>query len=180
MSQRLLTAALILCLVAAPLGRSAAAAEVGPLVISVPDGFEGPTSSSQDGGVTTAWVKPRPGFAGGTLLQVSMIDLGASLDGLPPAQRGEGARHYLVEFAKAVGRRRQDFELRDIEQVTLAGLPAARVRWTGRLEELSTVGVIYCVLIGHVVVSLQTQDGGSTITPAMYGAISAIEGIRVR
>jgi hypothetical protein len=30
------------------------------------------------------------------------------------------------------------------------------------------------------VVSLNTQDIGTAITPAMYGAMSAIEGIRVR
>jgi len=180
MLNRSRAAAFILCLFTVVPARNAAAAEVGPLVISVPDGFEGPTSSTQDGGVTTAWIKRRPGYAGGTLLQVSIIDMGASLNGLPAAQRGEAAIHDLMEFVNGIGRRREDFELRDIEQVSLAGLPGARVRWTGRLDDTPTVGVMYCVLVGHSVVSLHTQDGGSTITPAMYGAMSAIEAIRVR
>jgi hypothetical protein len=42
------------------------------------------------------------------------------------------------------------------------------------------IGVAYCVLVGHSIVSLQTQDRGSELTPAMYSAISAIEGARVR
>ena len=70
--------------------------------------------------------------------------------------------------------------LGDIERVSLAGLPAARVRWTGAVGDTAAIGVMYCVLVGHSVVSLHTQDTGSTITAAMYSAISAIEHVRVR
>jgi hypothetical protein len=38
---------------------------------------------------------------------------------------------------------------------------------------------MYCVLVGHSVVSLHTQDLGSAITPAMYSAMRAIEGVRI-
>jgi hypothetical protein len=155
-------------------------AEAGPLIIAVPEGFDGPTGGEQDGGVTTAWVKRRPGTDGGTLLQVSAIDLGTSLDGITQAQRAEAAQHYLLEFARAVGRNRDNFELGDIEQVSLAGLPAARVRWTGTFGGSAAIGVMYCVLVGHSVVSLHTQDLGASITPAMYSAMSAIEGVRAR
>jgi hypothetical protein len=154
--------------------------DAGPLVISVPEGFEGPILSSEDGGVTTAWVRRRPGMDGGTLLQVSAIDVGASLDGITAAQRAEGARHYLLEFVNGIGQRRGNFELGDIEPVTLAGLPAARVRWTGTVDGGAAIGVMYCVLVGHSVVSLHTQDIGFTITPSMYSAMSAIEKVRVR
>jgi hypothetical protein len=59
-------------------------------------------------------------------------------------------------------------------------LPAARVRWTGTVEGTAAIGVMYCVLVGHSVVSLHTQDVGLTITPGMYSAMNAIEGVRVR
>jgi hypothetical protein len=39
---------------------------------------------------------------------------------------------------------------------------------------------MYCVLVGRSVVSLSTQDIGTEITPAMYGAMDAIENVRVR
>jgi hypothetical protein len=155
-------------------------ADAGPLVISVPEGFEGPIRSEEDGGVTIAWVKRQPGKDSGTLLQVSAVDVGTSLDGISPAQQAEGARHYLLEFVNGIGQRRRNFELRDIEQVSLAGLPAARVRWTGAVGDNAAIGVMYCVLVGHSVVSLHTQDTGSTITAAMYSAMSAIEHVRVR
>jgi hypothetical protein len=156
------------------------AADAGPVVISIPDGFDGPIRSDSAGGTTTGWVKRRPGAEGGTLLQISAIDVGTSLDGITPAQRIEAAQHYLLEFAKGLEQKLGHFELGDIEQISLAGLPAARVRWTATVGDGAAIGVMYCVLVGHSVVSLNTQDIGTAITPAMYGAMSAIEGVRVR
>jgi hypothetical protein len=155
-------------------------ADVGPLAISVPEGFDGPARSDEAGGVTYAWVKHRPVSDGGTLLQVSAIDLGTSLDAITPPQRAEAANHYLLEFAKGIGQSLGDFKFGDIEHVTLAGLPAARGRWTGIAGGSPAVGVLYCVVVGHSVVSLHTQDIGSEITPAMYSAMGAIERVRAR
>jgi hypothetical protein len=155
-------------------------ADAGPLVISVPPGFEGPTRDDEHGGVTVAWIERQPVPGGGTLLQVSAIDVGTSLDGITRAQRVEGANHYLLDFVRGVGHSLENFEFREFEQVSLAGLPAARVRWTATNSGHAAIGVIYCVLVGHSVVSLQTRDTGTEITPAMYSAMSAIEGVRVR
>jgi hypothetical protein len=155
-------------------------AEAGPLVISVPPGFEGPTRDDENGGVTVAWIERQPMPGGGTLLQVSAIDVGPSLDGITQAQRVEGASHYLLEFVRGVGHSLENFQFGEFEQVSLAGLPAARVHWTATTSGQAAVGVIYCVLVGHSVVSLQTRDTGTEITPAMYSAMSAIEGVRVR
>jgi hypothetical protein len=150
-------------------------------VISVPPGFEGPTREDANGGVTIAWVERQPAPDGGTLLQVSAIDVGSSLDGITQAQRVEGARHYLLEFVRAVGQSLQNFRFSEFEHVSLAGLPAERVRWTATTSSgHAAIGVIYCVLVGHTVVSLQTRDSGTEITPAMYTAMSAIAGVRVR
>jgi len=155
-------------------------AEAGPLVIAVPPGFEGPTRDDENGGLTIAWIERQPVPGGGTLLQVSAIDVGTSLDGITRAQRVEGASHYLLEFVRGVGHSLENFEFGEFEQVSLAGLPAARVRWTATNSGHAAIGVIYCVLVGHFVVSLQTRDTGTEITPAMYSAMSAIEGVRVR
>jgi len=155
-------------------------ADAGPLVISVPPGFEGPTREDANGGVTIAWIERQPAPGGGTLLQVSAIDVGSSLDGITHAQQVEGASHYLLEFVRGIGHSLENFEFGEFEQVSLAGLPAARVRWTATTSGRAAIGVIYCVLVGHSVVSLQTRDTGTAITPAMYSAMGAIEGVRVR
>jgi hypothetical protein len=155
-------------------------ADAGPLVIAVPPGFEGPTRDDGNGGVTVAWIERQPVPGGGTLLQVSAIDVGTSLDGITHAQRVEGANHYLLEFVRGIGHSLENFEFGEFAQVSLAGLPAARVQWTAATSGHAAVGVIYCVLVGHSVVSLQTRDTGTELTPAMYSAMSAIEGVRVR
>jgi hypothetical protein len=172
----LLWFSILLALSSAP----AFCADAGPLVISVPAGFDGPIKSDENGGVTIGWVKRRPASDGGTSLQVSAIDVGSSLDAIAPSERIQAASHYLMEFLKGLGLRLGHFEFGEFEHATLAGLPAARVRWTGTVAGHATIGIMYCVLVGHSVVSLQTQDVGSGITPEMYSAIGAIEGVRVR
>ncbi len=172
-------ACLWLCFLGLPCA-PAFSAEAGPLVISVPAGFDGPIRSEENGGVTVGWVKHRPASDGGTLLQVSAIDVGSSLDGIAPSERIQAASHYLMEFLKGLGLRLGHFEFGEFERATLAGLPAARVRWTGTVAGHATIGIMYCVLVGHTVVSLQTQDIGSSITPEMYSALGAIERVRVR
>ena len=79
-----------------------------------------------------------------------------------------------------IGHSLENFEFGEFEQLSLAGLPAARTRWTATTSGQPAIGIIYCVLVGHSVVSLQTRDTGTEITPAMYSAMSAIEGVRVR
>jgi hypothetical protein len=155
-------------------------ADAGPLVISVPPGFEGPTREDENGGITIAWIERQPVPGGGTLLQVSAIDVGSSLDGITQAQRVEGANHYLLDFLRGVGHSLENFQFGEFEQVSLAGLPAARVRWTATALGHPAIGVMYCVLVGHSVVSLQTRDTGTQITPAMYSAIGVIESARIR
>ncbi|HTV97839.1 MAG TPA: hypothetical protein VME42_17720 [Steroidobacteraceae bacterium] len=158
----------------------ASCADAGPLAISVPAGFDGPVRSDADGGETTAWIEHRPASQGGTLLQVSAIDVGTSFDGIDRAQRAAGTNHYLMEFVRGIGERLDDFEFGEFEPVSLAGLPAARARWTATISGSAAIGVVYCVLVRHWVVSLQTQDVGTAITPGMYSAMSAIEGARLR
>jgi len=174
---RIATPLVLLCsLLALPTG--ALPAEVGPLSISVPAGFDGPTTGQKEGAVMTAWVKHHPDEDGGTLLQISVVDMGAALNGITVAQRAEGAKRYLSEFIDSVARRRDNFKLDEVEPVSLAGIPAARVRWTGGVGEIQAIGVMYCVLVGNSVINLYTQDRGSEITPAMESAMSAIEGVR--
>jgi hypothetical protein len=175
-----LVASLLLAIPLALSCEPAFCAEAGPVVIAVPPGFEGPTRDDENGGVTVAWIERQPVPGGGTLLQVSAIDVGTSLDGITRAQRVEGASRYLLQFVRGVGHSLENFEFGEFEQTSLAGLPASRVRWTATASGHPAIGVIYCVLVGHSVVSLQTRDTGTEITPAMYSAINAIEGVRVR
>jgi hypothetical protein len=156
-------------------------ADVGPIVISVPSAFEAPTKENADGGITVVWIERQPVTGAGTLLQVSAIDGGSSLDGMTKEQRLDGATHYLLEFLRGVGEPLLKFQYGDPEYVPLAGQPGARVRWTATTTGgQAAIGVIYCVLVGHTIVSLQTRDTGTEFTPSMYAAISAIEGVRVR
>jgi hypothetical protein len=157
------------------------AADVGPIAISVPSTFEAPTKENANGGLTVVWIERQPVTGAGTLLQVSAIDGGPSLDGISKEQRLDGGTHYLLEFLRGVGESLLKFQYGDPEYLPLAGQPGARVRWTATTPGgQSVIGVMYCVLVGHTIVSLQTRDTGTEFTPSMYVAIGAIEGIRAR
>lgn len=174
---------LVLALLFASMFSSGAsfAADVGPIAISVPSTFEPPTRENASGGLTVVWIERQPVTGAGTLLQVSAIDGGPSLDGISKEQRLDGATHYLLDFLRGVGEPLLKFQYSDPEYVPLAGQPGARVRWTATTTGgQAAIGVIYCVLVGHTIVSLQTRDTGTEFTPSMYAAISAIEGIRAR
>ena len=93
LSLRTLVALLSLSAVLALLCEPSWCADAGPIVISVPEGFEGPTRNDTEGGLTVAWIKRQPASAGGTLLQISAIDVGTSLDGITAAQRVEATAH---------------------------------------------------------------------------------------
>ena len=104
---------------------------------AVPQGFDGPVRSDENGGVTIAWVKRRPASDGGTTLQISAIDAGSSLDSIAPSQRIEAASHYLMEFPKGLGQRLGHFEFGAFEQVTHRGCPRALDRHRGRARRAS-------------------------------------------
>lgn len=160
--------------------RAGVCADFGPISISVPQGFEGPLGGGKDGAMTTAWVKHHADAEGGTLLQITTYDAGSALKEMTGSQRAEGAKKYLLDFVGGVARRRDHFMLGAVDRISLAGLPAARVMWTGSVGDAAGLGMMYCVLIDTTIVTFHTQDAGVEITPAMKSAMAAIEAVRVR
>jgi hypothetical protein len=175
---RTMAVLLVVCFVALSRLGTAFCADFGPISIAVPEGFDGPLSSAKDGGATTAWVKHHTDSSGGTLLQITTYNAGSALKGITATQRADGAKKYLLDFIGAVAQRRENFKLGAVEPLSLGGLPAARVRWTGTIGDESSIGVMYCVLVDTTIVSFHTQDTGSELTTSMRSAMAAIEGVR--
>lgn len=151
------------------------------LTFSVPDGFVGPTTGAPGlGANVTAYTKPYSGTPGGTLLQISTYDFRSALEGMPEEERGNASEYYLGQFLGGVERKRTSFSASRPERLSLGGLTASRVTWTGRFNGLSTSGVMYCLIIGTTVVSLHTQDIDGAPTGNRSAAIAAFEGLIVR
>jgi hypothetical protein len=159
---------------------AATCADFGPISITVPQGFAGPIGGEKGGAKTAAWIKRHAAAQGGTLLQVTIYDAGPDLRSIGWQDRAAGARKYLKEFVAGVAQQRENFQLGAVESLSLAGVPAARVRWTGTVGSAAAIGVMYCVLVDTSIVSFHTQDTGSEITDAMKSAMAAIEAMQVR
>lgn len=170
--RRLATAAAVLISVAMP----CAASEVWPISIEPPKDFEGPIQQQAQGGTAVAWTrKETDGTA--TLLQVTTYNVGMTIAKMSPEDGYAGARQYLGEMLAGVARRRTDFKQTEPVRMQLAGRPAARVSWTGKMNGMPTNGVMFCVIVGTYMVNLHTQGSGSTPTPSMQAAMKSIEAI---
>lgn len=153
---------------------------VGPIEISIPKGFVQAQSQHQGALEVSAWTRSTPTGTTKSLLQVTIYDFGSQLDGASPQDLAKGSEKYLREYLSGVEHRRTDYLLSQIEHLKLAGLPAARATWTGRVDGTPSVGVMYCVIVQkQFVVSFHTQDLGNAPTDAMRQAMKSIEAVRI-
>jgi hypothetical protein len=168
----------LLAFLIVPLTAFAADFIVKPVTITVPAGFEGPVRQEQQGAVVVGFTKNGP--TSKTLLQITIYDFGSRLKTNSESERAAAASKYLLDFVGGVERRRTDFNRTEPTPLKISGLPAAKLRWTGKLQGVETVGVMYSFLVGSNVISFHTQDVGAAPTPAMIEATSAFESARVR
>ncbi|WP_313914090.1 hypothetical protein [Tahibacter sp.] len=160
---------------------SACASEysIAPIRIDIPSGFEGPNQQSQGQATVVAFLKPHSDSAVKTLLQISFLDFGTQLQNVPKSDLDSSAAKYLLELAGGVERRRVDFKRSEPSSVMLGGLPGAKLTWTGRIDGMDAVGVMYCVVVGTRIISFHTQDVAAAPTPAMNDAVQAIESVKI-
>jgi hypothetical protein len=155
----------------------AAPVTVGPVVITVPEGFEAAQTQRLKKTLITAWTKSVRSAGLKTLLQINVIDFG-SAPGKPAAPQDLNiyAEKYLHQFLGGIERRRTNYASSPIAHIKVAGLPAVRATWNGAVGGRATVGVMYSVIVhNRFAVIFQTQDLGSTPTSGMFEAIQSIE-----
>jgi len=150
------------------------------VVLDIPQGFEGPIEQSAGPQAkVVGYTRPYPNRDGGTLFQITEFQMGEALRAMPEDQRGATAEYYLGQFLGGVERRRTNFAAAKAEKIMLGGIPGARVTWTGDVDGQRTSGVMYCVVIGTVVVSLHTQDVDGAPPENRAAATKAFEGVAV-
>ncbi|MFL6603881.1 MAG: hypothetical protein ACJ8R9_21490 [Steroidobacteraceae bacterium] len=160
----------------------AAPVTVGPVIISVPDGFEAAQTQRLKKTLITAWTKSVRSAGLKTLLQINVIDFG-SAPGKPaaPQELNIYAEKYLHQFLDGIERRRTNYVSSPIAHIKLAGLPAARATWNGAVGGRAAVGVMYSVIVhNRFAVIFHTQDLGSTPTSGMFEAMQSIEAASLR
>lgn len=150
-----------------------------PVTLTIPAGFDGPIRQERSGAITVAFTKSGSG-ANKTLLQVTLYDVGQELKKMSDEERATAPSKYLLEFVGGVERRRTHFKRTDPSPLQIGGVAAAKLQWTGQLQAVDTIGVMYCFVAGTKVISFHTQDLGSTPTAGMIEAIRAFEQAKVK
>ena len=169
------------CLVLSASGAPAAAFESELFALDVPGGFQGPISQSMgaDGSVI-AFTKPHPGAPTNTLLQITIYSAPAGAQPPRADQLGPLSERYLGQFLGGIERRRTDFSSTKPSRVTLGGLPATKVTWTGVAQGRQMRGTMYCVIVGTRVFSLHVQDFESAPPNYLREAEAALTSIRFK
>ena len=153
---------------AAPQANAAGPVIVGPIAISVPEGFVAAQTQKRKKSLITAWTRSVRDGSSKTLLQIEVIDSG----------KPENAEKQLRHALEVIGRRRSNFAASPLAHIQLAGLPAVRASWNGSIGGYAVVGVVYTVTVkDRYVVKLLTQDLGNTPTDGIFAAMKAIESI---
>jgi hypothetical protein len=159
------------------MGAYAAPVTVGPIVITVPEGFEAAQTQRLKKTLTTAWTKSVRNGNLKTLLQINVIDFG-SAPGRPAAAQDLNiyAEKYLHQFMDGMQHRLTNYVSSPVAHIRLAGLPAARATWNGAVGGRAAVGVMYSVIVHNkFAVIFHTRDLGSTPTSGMFEAMQSIE-----
>jgi hypothetical protein len=147
------------------------------ITLDIPKGFEGPVSQSVERGMMYGFSKVSSTPRVRTLLQLSSYDLAKTIPRLSKEEFLVGSDKYLQEFLKGVERRRTGFKQSRIAHISLGGIPASKISWSGSLQGVEMKGVMYCVIVGSKAISLHTQDAGNEITPNMLEAMRSIESL---
>jgi hypothetical protein len=148
---------------------------VGPIVISVPDGFQPFQTQRLKKSLVAAWTKSVRKGTLKTLLQVNVVDLGKSAASADPSRYAE---KYLQQFLSEIEHRRSHYAVSPVSHVVLAGLPAVRASWNGSVGDNPAVGVMYSVVVqNRYAVVFHTQDLGTLPTTGMLEAMQAIEAV---
>jgi hypothetical protein len=159
------------------LSAQAAPVTVGPVVISVPEGFAAAQTQKRKETLITAWTKSVRNGSLKTLLQINVIDFGSPA-GKPAAAQDQAiyAEKYLRQLLGGIERRRTNYVSSPIAHIKLAGLPAVRATWNGAVGGRPVVGVMYGVIVqNRYAVIFHTQDLGSTPSSGMFEAMQSIE-----
>lgn len=149
--------------------------------MAVPENFQGPiTQPMGNNGNVIAFIKPHPATKTNTLLQITIYNAGAGTQPPKKDQLGALAERYLGQFMEGVKGRRTNFSSTAPTSVTLGGLPASRTTWTGSAQGVQLHGIMYCVVVGTLIISLHTQDFDTSPVGDISEAEAAIKAIRFK
>jgi hypothetical protein len=144
---------------------------VGPVVITVPQGFVAAQTQKARKMLITAWTKSVKDGSSKTFLQLTVVELAR-----PAAP--EEAEKYLRHELATIGKRRANYASSPVAHIQLAGAPAVRATWNGNIGGYPVMGVSYSVIVkDRYVVKILAQDLGTTPTDGLFEAMKAIESI---
>jgi hypothetical protein len=148
------------------------------LVLNLPEGYSGPVTQERGETKLLGFIKPHKGKETNSLIQFSIIDL----EKAPPDFRAKYGvktdKELLMGFLKGIERRRTSFSYSNYSEITIAGVPANRIEWTGYANDMKLEGIYYTLVSNYKVFAISLQDIAPYTKQNLPVMKKAIENIR--
>lgn len=132
--------------------------KVNSFSIDLPEGFEGPITQSSGPLEIMAFTKPHKGQVTASLIQFSVINIkeAPSDTGLQSATVTN--KEYLMKMLGGIERSRSNFWKGNYREISIAGISANKIEWSGDLEEKKMKGVFYTLIFHGHLYAINLQD----------------------
>lgn len=131
---------------------------VKALTLDLPKGYDGPIKSVKGPSEMLAFTKPNEGGKTNALIQFSVLDLTKAPADSPLRTAKVTNKDILLDVLKGIERRRTDFKKDDYQELTIAGLPANKIKWQGNAQGAKMKGVYYTFIYEGYLYAVSLQD----------------------
>ena len=150
--------------------------------IAIPETFLGPVIEKYNkNSRSIAFTKPHSKEGDtGALLQLTVWGSDRALPELSNEGLKAAAEKYLLQFVGAIKKRRDNYSQSEVEYLTIANQPAAKINWQGSLNGKVLHGIMYCYITNNKIINLHTQDYVEYQGGNMLLATRAFEAIQAK
>lgn len=132
--------------------------EVNSFSIDLPEGFEGPVIQSSGPMEIVAFTKPHKSRVTASLIQFSVINLKEAPLDTDLHSSTITNKDYLIKMLGGIERKRSNFWKGNYREISIAGIPANKIEWSGNLEENKMKGVYYTFIFQDHFYAISLQD----------------------
>ena len=126
--------------------------------VNLPEGFSGPITQSSDAIEILAFTKPHEKRVTNSLIQFNIINLEQAPSDSPLQLATVTNENILLKMLGGIERRRTDFWKGNYREITIAGIPANKIEWSGYAEGIQMKGVFYTFIFQRHLYTISLQD----------------------
>ncbi len=127
-------------------------------LFDLPEGYRGPVTQQRGPVKILAFVKPHEGKHTQSLIEFSIINLDQAPSHDPIRTAKVTNKEILLGMLRGIKRRRNNFWKGNYKEITLAGIPANKIEWSGYAQGIQLKGIYYTFIYKRDLFAISLQD----------------------